>query len=305
MGILITGHYLRGFMTQFKSAFTIDVECGISITMRDSYGIGIPPTERVVINTSKILELLETNETKATFFILGIVAEHYPDLIKNISEQGHELGVHGYHHLEFSKITPKKAFQEIDSAKKLIEDISGKQVYGHRAPAFSINEETKWGLDIVAQAGFLYDSSIMPIQSGRYGWPEFSKEITEISTKEERPLIEVPISTAKFFNWEIPACGGRYLQILPYKFTRNALIKISKEKPAIVYMHPYEVDEESYPEFYHEQLRAAGFTKRIETYLKWLNRGSFFSKIERLTNEFEFRPMIDIINEFQNKSREH
>ena len=289
----------------FSSSFTVDVECGISITMRDSYGIEIPPTERVVKNTINILELLETNGTKATFFILGIVAEHYPDLIKNISEQGHELGVHGYHHLEFSKITPEKAFQEIDSAKKLIEDISGEQVYGHRAPAFSINEETSWGLDVVAEAGFQYDSSIVPIQSGRYGWPEFSKEITEISTKEGRSLIEVPISTTKILKWEIPACGGRYLQILPYKFTRNAFIKISRQRPAIVYMHPYEVDETPYPEYYHEQLREAGFTKIIKTYLKWLNRGSFFSKIDMLTNEFEFRPMVDIVNEFQNKKRGH
>ncbi|MDZ7693173.1 MAG: DUF3473 domain-containing protein [Balneolaceae bacterium] len=287
----------------FLSAFTVDVECGISITMRDAYGIEMKPTERVIVNTSKILELLENKETKATFFVLGIVAEHYPKLVKEIAEGGHEIGVHGYHHLEFSNISEEKAFQEIDRAKKLLEDITGNQVYGHRAPAFSINEQTRWGLDVIARAGFAYDSSIMPIQSGRYGWPGFQKGITELTTTNGDTLIEVPLSTTKLFGKEIPACGGRYLQILPYKFTKNALIKVSKKRSPVFYMHPYEIDETPYPDYYHDQLRKADFKKKMMTYIKWFNRGSYFKKIDKLTSEFRFGPMIDIVNKFQATKR--
>jgi len=303
LGILKTGTYLQGYMIQSKSAFTVDVECGISITMRDSYGIDINPTDRVVSNTNRILALLEKKNVKGTFFILGVVAENYPGLIREISSAGHEVGVHGYHHLEFFKMTPEKAFQEIDSAKKMIEDISGKQVYGHRAPAFSINEETKWGLEVVSKAGFLYDSSIMPINSGRYGWPGYSKEITKVQLKDRSELIEVPLSTTKLLNSEIPACGGRYLQILPYQFTRKAFIENASKRPVIIYMHPYEIDESAYPDYYHEQLRKAGIKKKLKSYLNWLNRGSFYKKIDRLTSEFQFSPMIEIVNDYQNQKR--
>lgn len=296
---MITGPYLRGYMTQFEPAFTVDVECGIRITMRDAYGVEMKPTGRVLINTRKILGLLAEKEVGATFFVLGEVAEHYPELVREIAEEGHELGVHGYHHLEFSKISPEKAYREIDSAKKLIEDISGEQVYGHRAPAFSINEQTRWGLDVVAKAGFTYDSSIMPIRSGRYGWPDFPKEVTQLTTADGAPLIEVPLTTTSLLGQEIPACGGRYLQILPYLFTKNALLKVSEQRSPVVYMHPYEIDESPYPEYYHEQLSKAGLKKKVMTYIKWFNRGSFFTKIDKLTTELQFRPMIDIVNAFK------
>ena len=283
-------------MTPFKSAFTVDVECGISITMRDLYDIHMKPTERVVRNTSKILELLDQKEIKGTFFTLGIVAEIYPELVKKISSRGHELGVHGYHHYEFNRMSRKEAYQELDSAKKRIEDISGKRVYGHRAPAFSINQSTEWGLDVIYDAGFLYDSSIMPIQSGRYGWPGYEKHIQRIVTPDQNRLIEVPLTSSKLLFWEIPACGGRYFQILPYSYTKKIMQKTIQERPAVLYMHPYEIDEDSYPDYYHEQLRKAGLKKQLLTRLRWMNRNSFYKKLDKVTSEFEFAPIQDILN---------
>jgi len=282
-------------MTRFRSSFTVDVECGISITMRDAYDVDMKPTERVVSNTRRILELLGGKGIKGTFFTLGVVAEVYPDLVREISAEGHELGVHGYHHLEFSRMTPELAYRELDSAKKRIEDLSGNKVYGHRAPAFSINRATEWGLDVIERAGFLYDSSIMPIKSNRYGWPGFGDGIREIDTPGGGSLIEVPLNTSKLLFWEIPACGGRYFQILPYSFTKKRMDEIIQNKPAIFYMHPYEIDEEKYPEFYYDQLRKAGLKKNLMTRLKWFNRGSFIKKLDKLTNEYEFSPLAELL----------
>ena len=264
--------------------------------MRDFYDIHMKPTERVVTNTSKILELLDQKEIKGTFFTLGIVAEIYPELVKKISSRGHELGVHGYHHYEFNRMSRKEAYQELDSAKKRIEDISGKRVYGHRAPAFSINQSTEWGLDVIYDAGFLYDSSIMPIQSGRYGWPGYEKHIQRIVTPDQNRLIEVPLTSSKLLFWEIPACGGRYFQILPYSYTKKIMRKTIQERPAVLYVHPYEIDEDSYPDYYHEQLRKAGLKKQLLTRLRWMNRNSFYKKLDKVTSEFEFAPIQDILN---------
>lgn len=283
-------------MTPYKSAFTVDVECGISISMRDLYGIQIKPTGRVVSNTDKILDLLDRKGIKGTFFTLGIVAETYPGLVKRIASEGHELGVHGYHHYEFSRMNREQAFRELSSAKKLIEDLSGNRVFGHRAPAFSINENTKWGLDVIHEAGFLYDSSIVPIRSGRYGWPGSGKSIHKKTTPEGHSLTEVPLISTELLFWEIPACGGRYFQILPYRYTKNIMNRTIKEKPAVVYMHPYEIDEEPYPDYYHEQLRKAGLKKQVLTRLRWFNRNSFFKKLDQLTSDFEFAPLYEILN---------
>src|SRR5690625_2741876 len=150
-----------------KSTFTVDIEDGVSIAMRDAFSVESEQTTRVVGLTQKILGLLDNYNTKGTFFVLGQVAEKFPEIVREIAEEGHELGVHGYNHLQFFRMTQEQAFEELDRAKKLIEDISGCEVFGHRAPAFSITPETEWGLDVIAEVGFTYDSSIMPIDGIR------------------------------------------------------------------------------------------------------------------------------------------
>lgn len=284
-------------MTQYKSAFTVDVECGISLAMRDSYGIDIKPTDRVVINTNKILELLDEKNITGTFFALGIVAEVFPDLIRRISSMGHELGVHGYHHYKFSQLSKDQAFQELDRAKKLIEDLSGKQVFGHRAPAFSIDHTTKWSLDIIKKVGFMYDSSIAPIQSKLYGWSGFDDKIQNLKTPNGSAIIEVPIKPEKFIFWEILFPGGRYFQILPYFLTKKKLSNIVNNGPAIFYMHPYEIDTTRYPDYYYDQLQKAGLKKNISTRLRWFRRGSYIKKLEKLITDFQFTSIIEILKE--------
>lgn len=278
-----------------EMAFTVDVEDGISIAMRDAFGKDVPQTDRVVTNTRKILDLLKKYETKGTFFVLGKVAEDFPFLIREIADAGHELGIHGYHHLQFFLMTPKQALQELTEAKKRVEDLIGKKVLGHRAPAFSINEKTAWGLDVIAEAGFVYDSSIMPINGTRYGWSGYPKEIRKIETPKHYSLIEAPLSTTRVLGRELPFSGGGYLRLFPFTFTRAAFKKEQEHRPVILYMHPYELDTEKYPDFYFEELNKVGLLKREKMKSYWINRKTIYPKLERLLTSFTFAPLWDII----------
>jgi len=280
----------------FKSAFTVDVEDGVSIAMRDVFSMKSPQTERVVSLTNRILDLLAQFEVKGTFFVLGQIAEEFPELVKKIAADGHELGVHGYNHLQFHRMKREQAFEELSCAKKLIEDISGFEVLGHRAPAFSITPETEWGLDVIAKAGFTYDSSIMPINGFRYGWPGFQKNIHSIETPSGKKLIEVPLSTYKIPGYEIPVCGGGYLRLFPYLFTKMAFNKILKERPVILYLHPYELDTVRYPDYYFDQLKKSGFFKRNKMKSMWINRKSVYNKLSKLLNSYNFDKLINLID---------
>ena len=278
-----------------KSAFTVDVEDGISIAMRDAFSVESPQTNRVVHLTEEILELLSRRGVKGTFFVLGVVAEEFPELVKSIASENHELGVHGYNHLQFFRMNREEAYQELDSARKLIEDLSGEKVYGHRAPAFSITPETAWGLDVIAEAGFEYDSSIMPITGNRYGWPGFTKDICRIQTPSGHSLVEVPMSTVQILGREIPVCGGGYLRLFPEWFTKKAFEKVATKRPAIVYIHPYELDTERYPDYYFDELNRAGFLKRQKMKSMWINRKGINTKLSALLDNYEFEPIIDIL----------
>jgi polysaccharide deacetylase family protein (PEP-CTERM system associated) len=279
-----------------KSAFTVDVEDGISLAMFHDFGVETPQTDRVVTHTRTILNLLEEYQTKGTFFVLGKVAEDFSFLIKEIAAGGHELGVHGYHHYPFFKMSREMAFEEISSAKKLIEDISGAEVLGHRAPAFSITPETKWGLDVIAEAGFTYDSSIMPIDGKRYGWPGYNLDICKITTPSGYELIEVPMSVSKILGKELPVCGGGYLRLYPYSLTKWSFEKISRERPVILYMHPYELDTERYPDYYFEQLNKVSFKKKLRMKSMWWNRKSVYSKLEFLLKNYYFGTVKELLS---------
>lgn len=283
-------------MKLHKSAFTIDVEDGISLAMIHDFGVDCPQTSRVVTHTQKILDLLDEHDTRGTFFILGKVAEDFPKLITEIAEAGHEIGVHGYHHYPFNKMSRSQAYEEISGAKKLIEDISGKEVLGHRAPRFSITPETEWGLDVIAEAGFKYDSSIMPIKGNRYGWPGFSKNIEKMVTPSGKNILEAPLSTLTVFGREIPVCGGGYLRLYPYTLTKRAFEKIGTDRPVILYMHPYEMDTERYPDYYFNELNKAGILKRNKMKSMWWNRKSVYPKLEKLLKNYEFDTLENVIS---------
>lgn len=283
----------------YISALTIDVEDGINILMRDVFNIDMPPSTRVIENTNLILDLFEAKNVKGTFFILGEIAEHYPTLVKAIASRGHEIGVHGYYHDQIFKMTKERAKTDITRAKELIEDISGEKVYGFRAPAFSINERTSWILEILAEIGFRYDSSIMPIKTRKYGWPDFDEGIHKIELKSGNSIIEVPLSVARLFGKKMPACGGGYLRYLPYAITKKAFKQILNNRPAILYLHPYEIDTTKYPDYFYKARSSMPLTKKIPLSLYRLNKGTVLRKLQKLLDEFSFRPMNSIIDTYK------
>jgi len=282
-----------------SSAFTIDVEDGISIAMRDVFGKEVSQTDRVVLYTRKILDLLEKYNVKATFFVLGEVARDFPFLIKEISHKGHELGVHGYKHLQFFKMKPDEAVIELSTTKKILEDLSGMEVVGHRAPAFSITPETAWAFDVIANCGFKYDSSVIPIKGKRYGWYNFPKDIVKVKTSNGSNLIEVPISTIKYFNREIPFSGGGYLRLFPFYLIKRAYKMNNKLRPNVLYIHPYELDYLRYPQYYFEALEKVPLLKSLKMKSNWINRKNTYGKLEKILQDHTFTTMKNIIETSQ------
>ncbi|MFX0195792.1 MAG: DUF3473 domain-containing protein [Candidatus Hodarchaeota archaeon] len=276
-------------------ALTIDVEDAASIGMRDLFEVEYLPTDAVVRNTDRVLEILSLHGVRGTFFVLGEVAERFPSLVRRIAKAGHEIGIHGYTHRQFFKLNRKQAFTEIGDAKHLIEDIVSEPVYGHRAPAFSIRPDTAWALEVIAEAGFSYDSSIVPIKGRRYGWPGIDPSIHRMALANGKTLIQAPIPSVCIMGNRLPACGGGYLRHFPYWFTKWAMCRIGRQRPVIVYMHPYELDLEPMPDEFRFRLSTADRHKKRFMKLQFRNRRTVPHKIERLLSEFDFLPLAEVI----------
>ena len=277
------------------SGLSIDVEDYWSIVSRDWLDRDAEPTEAVVRNTEWFLETLANHNVKATFFVLGEVAQKFPSLVKAIAQDSHEIGVHGYLHKQIFKLTRDQFWQEVDKCKKLLEDTISAPVLGHRAPAFSVIPETRWALDVLAQADFKYDSSVFPIAGRRYGWPGFSQDICRTELPSGRSIVEVPMSTVSILRRALPAGGGGYIRHLPYALTRWSMKRIQRDRPVIVYMHPYEIETDRLP-LQTSHLSASAKATAIRFHkLQFRNRRSMPRKICRLLREFDFTTVWQVI----------
>jgi len=278
------------------NALTIDVEDYWSIFSRDWLGMDAELSDAVVRNTEWFLETLAKHNVKATFFILGEVAKKFPSLIKKIAKNDHEIGVHGFSHKQIFKSTEEEFHREIADCKKLLEDIVSGSILGHRAPAFSIMPQTEWALEILAQEGFKYDSSVYPIAGKRYGWPGFSKDICKVDLPSGRSIIEVPMSVVTIFGKNLPAAGGGYIRHFPYAVTRWAIKRIQKNKPVIVYMHPYEIETEART-FRTEHLSNRDKRRVFRLHkMQQRNRNATVGKLIKLLDEFEFTTIAEVIS---------
>ena len=279
------------------NGFSVDVEDGISIAMRDRFGKPIRQTRRVLSSTRKILELLSRHDTRATFFILGQVGEAYPELVREIQAAGHEIGVHGHDHHVFHKLSYEQAREELVRAKSVLEDLTGERIRGHRAPCFSIDESTSWVLDLLLELGFEYDSSIMPCRGVGYGWPGLPLDIGPIDTPSGNNIMQVPLSVTRIAGRQVPALGGSYFRLLPMVVSRHIFQRVQSQRPVIMYLHPYELDPEPYPDFYRRELAAAPLKTRIRMRSFWLRRKSLMQRYEHLLAAFRFGPIGDLIEE--------
>jgi polysaccharide deacetylase family protein (PEP-CTERM system associated) len=229
------------------NALTIDVEDYFHVSAlassihRDSW---TSQESRVVGSTQRLLDLFEKFDVRATFFVLGWVAERHPQLVKDISARGHEIACHGYSHELVYEQSPERFRDETIRSKSLLEDVIGAEVLGYRAASYSIVRKSLWALDTLVDLGFAYDSSIFPVRHDRYGIPDAQRVPHRISTPGKQSIVEWPLSTARALGFKIPVSGGGYFRLLPYWLTRWGLKSINEreQRPFIFYLHPWEVD---------------------------------------------------------------
>ena len=229
------------------NAMTIDVEDYFQVSAFESY---IKKSQwdklphRVEKNTNRILDVLDEHNVNATFFTLGWVAERYPQLIKRIINEGHELACHGQEHTRVTEQSPEQFRVDIIKSKKLLEDLSGKEVKGYRAASYSIGETNLWAHDVLFEEGFKYSSSVYPVKHDLYGMPDAPRFM--FSPLENKDFKEIPVSTIKLGNKNIPCGGGGFFRFYPYFVSKLAYSHLNDKEAqsGIFYFHPWEIDPE-------------------------------------------------------------
>lgn len=265
------------------NALTIDVEDYFQVS---AFAPHIARSEwnsrecRVERNIHCILELLACHHTKATFFTLGWIAERYPDLIRQIVQQGHELASHGYGHERATDQTEAAFFADVHLAKLVLEDVAGGAVNGYRAPSFSIGQTNLWAYDCLARAGYRYSSSIYPIRHDHYGSPQAPR----FAYEAQAGVMEIPITTLRVLRRNLPASGGGYFRLLPYALSRWMLKRVNRVdgEAGIFYFHPWEIDP--------EQPRVEGLSRKTQ-FRHYVNIDRMQGRLNQLLGDFRWGRM--------------
>jgi len=268
------------------NALTIDVEDYFHVS---AFQDSISPEDwdryprRVEFNTNRLLEILGAERVQATFFVLGWVAKRCPNLVRAIRRAGHEVGSHGYGHQAIYHGTQEDFRSDLRHGKEILEDLLGCSITSYRAPSYSITKKTVWALEVVAEHGFEYDSSIYPIVHDLYGIPGAPRFPHVKLLKNGKKIKEFPPSTVRFLGMNFPVAGGGYLRLLPYRLTSWAIRRINEveREPAMVYLHPWEIDPDQ------PRIRAP-FRSRFRQYQ---NLVSTEMKLTRLLQDFSFCTM--------------
>lgn len=272
---------------------TVDVEDYFQVSAFEPYVLKEQwdtLTHRVERNTNKILDLLDERSIKATFFTLGWVAERYPDLIKRIVSEGHELACHGYEHIRVTEQTPEQFRDDVAKAKKILEELSGKEIKGYRAASYSIGASNLWALNVLQEEGFKYSSSIYPVKHDLYGMPNAPRFIYKPIKNQD--FKEIPITTVRLGDKNFPCGGGGFFRFYPYALSKWAFNRVNNQEnePGIFYFHPWEIDP--------EQPRQNGLSLKTRT-RHYLNLHRMENRIKRLLTDFKWDTMENVfqINE--------
>lgn len=273
-------------MPEMHNALSVDVEDYFQVWALSPH---VPRSEwermpcRVERNVERILALLDEAGARATFFTLGWIAERYPRLVTRIAAAGHEVASHGYAHQAVAHQTRAEFYEDIRKAKLILEDITGGEVRGYRAPSFSIGRRTLWAFDCLLQAGYRYSSSIYPIRHDHYGMPEASR----FPFEPVPGLLEIPVTTARVFGTNLPAAGGGYFRFLPYQLSRALIQRVNaaERRPALFYFHPWELDP--------EQPRIPGTSLKTR-FRHYLNLHRMEGRLRRLLSHFAWRRMDEV-----------
>lgn len=272
------------------NAMTIDVEDYFHVSVFD----GLVPRDRweslesrVAYNTDRLLGIFAAEGVSATFFVLGWVADRFPALVERIAAAGHEIASHGYSHRLIYDQTRQAFREDVRRSKALLEDASGQRVEGFRAPSYSITPKTLWAIDVLIEEGFRYDASIFPIRHDRYGIP-VSPRHPYVLRRECGSIIEAPASTVRWGSFNLPVAGGGYFRILPYEWTRWGIARINgrEQRPAIFYLHPWEVDPE-------QPRLGAG---RLGRFRHYRNLDQTETRLRSLLRDFAFAPLNRVLD---------
>lgn len=266
---------------KIQNAMTVDVEDYFQVSAFEQYikreeWDSIP--HRVVNNVDLVLDLFEKNNVKATFFMLGWVAERHPEIVRKIVNRGHELASHGFSHVRITEQDRNGFRKDIRDTKKLLEDIAGHAVIGYRAASFSINAVNHWAHRELEEAGYAYSSSIYPIKHDLYGIPESPRFPYH---PEGLELLEIPVTTLRFRDWNLPCGGGGYFRLLPYPLSRVMLNRVNRneQKPCVFYFHPWELDPDQ------PRTKGINFKTRFRHYT---NLGVMKKKMSKLLSDFRW-----------------
>lgn len=265
-------------------AMTVDVEDYYHVSAFDSV---IKPEDwakwpsRVEKNTHVLLDLYDTHNIKCTFFVLGWVAEKHPGLVRELHARGHEIASHGWSHQLVYNQSQAVFREETARSKNLLEDLAQVPVTGYRAASYSITQKSLWALDILAELGFTWDSSIFPVHHDRYGIPGSPTRPYTIKLQNGASITELPLTTAKVMGYYVPAAGGGYFRQFPYALFRWLFERASEKQtqPVIFYLHPWEIDAEQ------PRIPGASLKSRFRHYTN-LNR--CHSRLEQLLKDFPF-----------------
>ena len=284
VGVTLLGFEIEENMlqpnTQIVNGLSVDVEDYFQVSAMSPY-IARADWERmpcrVERNVDRLLAMFDRRNARATFFVLGWIADRYPDLIKRIVGGGHELSSHGYAHLRATEQSEQEFLADIVRAKGVLEDIAGVTVRGYRAPSFSLDTTNPWAFDCIARAGYLYSSSVYPVKHDHYGMPDAPR----FAYQSRTGLLELPITTARLCGRNLPAGGGGYFRLLPYALSTWAIRRVNEldRRPAIFYMHPWEIDPEQ------PRVKNVGLKTRFRHYV---NLARMEGRLERLTSDFRW-----------------
>jgi polysaccharide deacetylase family protein (PEP-CTERM system associated) len=241
--------------------------------------------DRIVQAGRRVLQLLDEFGVRATFFVLGYVAEHHPEVVHEIAVAGHEIATHGYSHTLIYQQTPEVFRAELERSMRILESLTGKPVLGHRAPFFSITRESLWAVKIMSELGIRYDSSIIPVVNYRYGIADGPRWPYEIPVGDQT-LLEFPPSTWRLLGYNLPI-GGAYFRIYPYRFTSQMIQSLNRQgQPVVFYFHPWEMDWE------HPRI---ALPRRIAL-THYFNLPSTENRLRRLLSDFKFATMEEVFN---------
>jgi polysaccharide deacetylase family protein (PEP-CTERM system associated) len=273
-------------MNEIVNAFSIDVEDWFQVAAFASY-IDRKDWDslecRVERNVDVLLETLDKHQVKATFFTLGWIAERYPAMVGRIVAGGHELASHGYGHHMVGELGPQLFREDVVKAKAILESLAGCEVIGYRAPSFSVGRDTLWALDILAETGHSYSSSIYPIKHDLYGMPEAPR-----FAHQRSGLLEIPATSIRLGERNYPASGGGYFRLLPYPISRWSVQRVNRadRQAAVFYCHPWEIDPGQ------PRMNQASSKSRFRHYV---NQTRMLGKIDRLLGDFRWGTVAQVI----------